>query len=673
MYEENQQLKVIHSDGTIELFRPRLIKEQLLEETDISEDIALKIQRRVSEKLKKLDTAEVSTTTIRAEVSAQLTSRGLLDEERESRKLGMSVKEFEDLIKHGCKDNANIQYSPELIAKYAYDSIAKEYALLDMPEECAKAHIDGYLHHHDLEYFHTRPNCFNADLRFYAKNGLKVDGKGDMGSVAKPAKTLEVLLNHMLQAWMAGAVVFSGGQGYVNFNTLLAPFAKGRTYDDIKQAIQGFIFNCNMSLICRGGQVLFSSIGLDLSIPDVLKDEPAIGPNGVVIGTYKDYQNEADMIFQAVCEVSNEKDGQGAWHRFPNILFNIREGDLDKYEGNCKLLHETGANNPTIYYVNCTDLERSVMGCRTALPMNYACDYEKDCCNTGNFMYSTINLPLIALEADGNEQKFWNQLGDICEIIYKTLHYRRDCVIDAIYNKHMSDFLIQEDKETKKPLYDIDTTTMTIGFCGLNECVEVLTGKSIISNDVLGSRILTYLNVFKEKFHERDGLRWSVIASPAESASNRFAEINKEKYPDCPIQGVKDHYYLTNSSHIPVSKKVDLIEHIRNARIYHPETLGGNILHLWIGEVWTDPKSLWKMNKKIIQDGITFWAYSKVFTYCGDCGFTINDNIDVCPICKSKKDLITYDRITGYYLPTNGYNNGKKQEFKDRYRHIIGG
>ena len=124
---------------------------------------------------------------------------------------------------------------------------------------------------HDLEYFHTRPNCFNADLRFYAKNGLKVDGKGDMGSVAKPAKTLEVLLNHMLQAWMAGAVVFSGGQGYVNFNTLLAPFAKGRTYDDIKQAIQGFIFNCNMSLICRGGQVLFSSIGLDLSIPDVLK------------------------------------------------------------------------------------------------------------------------------------------------------------------------------------------------------------------------------------------------------------------------------------------------------------------------------------------------------------------------------------------------------------------
>lgn len=689
---EKNKLKVVHSDGIIEDYRPRFIKEQLLRETDISEETALKIQRRVSEKLKKLDIDEVSTSTIRAEVSAQLTSRGLLEEEKESRKLGMSVKEFEDLIQYGCKDNANIQYSPELIAKYAYDSVAKEYALLDMPKECADAHIQGLCHHHDLEYFHTRPNCFNADLRFFAKNGLKIDGVGLMGSVAQPAKSLEVLLNHLLQAWMAGAVVFSGGQGYVNFNTLLAPFAKGRTYNEIKQAIQGFIYNCNMSLICRGGQCLFSSIGIDLSIPDVLKNEPAIGPGGTINGVYGDYQNEANMIFKAVCEVSNEKDGNGAWHRFPNILFNIREGDLDKFEGNCKLLHETGANNPTIYYVNCTQLERSVMGCRTALPMNYAVDYKKDCCNTGNFMYSTINLPLIALESQGDARMFWFALSDVCEIIYKTLHYRRECVIDAIYNKHMSDFLLQQDKDTKEPLYDIDRTTMTIGVCGLNECLEILNdidfcpkcGATVQECDRdrdtcpecgyiwkwKGESIIKFLNNVKDDFHTKDGLRWSIIASPAESASHRFAQINREKYPDCPVQGIKDHYYLTNSTHIPVSKEVSLIDHIENAKTYHPITLGGNILHLWLGEVWTDPKSLWEMNKTIIKAGATFWAYSKVFTYCNECGFTINDNIDVCPICQSK-DLVTYDRITGYYLPTNGFNNGKKQEFKERYRHSM--
>ena len=656
--------KVLHSDGSIEPFKPRFIKEQLLRETDVSEEQAEKIKIRVTEKIKKMDVDEISTSTIRAEVSAQLTSRGLFKAEEESRKLGMSVKEYEELTENGCKDNANIDYSPEMIAKYAYDSIAKEYALLKMPKECAEAHINGFIHHHDLEYAVNRPNCFNADLRFYAKNGLKIDGKGLMGSVAKPAKSLEVLLNHLLQAWMAGATVFSGGQGYVNFNTMLAPFARGRTYEEIKQAIQGFIYNCNMSLICRGGQVLFSSIGVDLSIPDVLKDEPAIGPGGVANGVYGDYQEEADLIFRAICEVSNEKDGNGAYHRFPNILFNIRRGDLDEYSGTCKLLHETGANNPTIYYVNCTELERTVMGCRTALPMNYTGKYEEDCVNTGNFMYSTLNLPLIALETK-NKKEFYNKLHEMCEIVYETVTWRREQIYDVIYNKHMSDFLLQKDVETGKELYNFDTTTMTIGFCGLNECLQVLG-----EGQEEGIKIITYLNEMRDQFKERDGLRWSVIASPAESASHRFATIIKEKYPEAPIQGTKDHYYLTNSSHIPVSEETNIFDHIRNAGVYHPLTLGGNILHIWLGEVWSDPEALWKLNQKIIKEGAIFWAYSKVFTYCNECGFTINDSIDECPLCQSQ-DLITYDRITGYYLPTRGFNNGKQQEFKDRYRHCL--
>lgn len=525
-------------------------------------------------------------------------------------------------------------------------------------------------------------NCMNYDLRFFARNGLKIDGKGLMGSVAKPAKSLEVLLNHMLQALMAGATVFSGGQGYANFNTLLSPFCVGRSYKEIKQAIQNFIFNCNMSLICRGGQVLFSSIGVDLSVPKVLADEPAICPGGIKKGTYKDYQEEADLVFRAICEVLDEKDGNNAYHRFPNTLFNIRDGDLDEYDGNCKLLHELGANNPTIYYVNCKDIERTVMGCRTALPMNYAYNYEDDCLNTGNFMYNTLNLPLIALEVDGDEDDFYTKLNDVCEIAYDNLHHRRKEVIDVIYNKHLSDFLLQKDKETGKPLYDIDRTTITLGFCGLNECLEVLYGGGITEFEDKGIEIIEFLNSKKEEFNKRDGLRWSVIGSPAESTAHRFAEIIKDKYPNAKVQGVKGSYYLTNSSHIPVDSGVMLTEHIKNSAKFHKLTLGGNILHLWLGEVWSDAEALWKLNKKILETGTIFWAYSKVFTYCNLCGFTINEKTDICPVCKTD-DVITYDRITGYYLPvlskdkdgneTRQWNNGKVQEFKDRYRHSLNG
>lgn len=661
---------VIHTDGSKEPFKPRIISQTIMDETGVKQDLADRIQDRIAKKIYKLKQneglMEISTSDLRAEVSSHLLREGEFDAVEQNRKLGMSVSEFEDLLQNGCKDNANIGYTPEMVAKYAYDSIAKEYSLLKMPEHCSKAHIDGYIHIHDLEYLEVRPNCMNYDLRFFAKNGLKIDGHGLMGSVAKPAKSLEVLLNHLLQAFMAGATVFSGGQGYANFNSLLSVFARGRTYEEIKQAIQGFIFNCNMSLICRGGQVLFSSIGIDMSIPEVLKNEPAIGPGGVVSGVYGDYQEEADLIFRAILEVSNERDGMGAYHRFPNILINIREGDLDEYSGNCKLVHEIGANNPTLYYVNCAKLERTVMGCRTALPMNWTGSYNVDCLNTGNFAYTTLNLPLIALDSNGDVDEFYQKLDEVCEIAYDGLIYRRNRVIDTIYNKHMSDFLLQEDKDTGKPLYDIDNTTITLGFCGLHECLKTL--NNISDNE--GEKIIKFLNSKKEEFHERDNLRWSVIASPAESTAHRFAEIIKEKYPDAIVQGVKGSYYLTNSNHIPVSDDSNIVAHIKNAQQYNKLTLGGSILHLWLGEIWSNDKAIWSLNKKIVDSDVTFWAYSKVFTYCQECQFTINDNIDVCPICGST-DLVTYDRCTGYYLPTLGFNNGKQQEFKDRYRHKL--
>lgn len=671
---------VTHSDGNETPFKPIIIGDTIMMETGLDEELARRIQNRIARKIydmKKDGIDHISTAAIRALVSSHLLKENLIEAEEKNRVLGMTVTEFEELMKNGCKDNANIGYSPEMITKYAYDSIAKQYALQDMPKHCADAHIQGFVHHHDLEYFHTRPNCMNFDLRFFARNGLKIDGKGEMGSVANPAKTLEVLLNQLQHAMMAGATVFSGGQGLVNFNTLLAPFAKGRTYKDIKQSIQSFIFNCNMGLVCRGGQVLFSSIGVDLSIPEVLANEPAIGPEGVINGVYADYQEEADLIFRAILEVSDEKDAAGAYHRFPNILFNIREGDFDEYTGNCKLLHEIGANNPTLYYVNCMEMERTVMGCRTALPVNYTGDYKKDSMNTGNFMYSTLNLPLIALAAKDKyeemsedfqintslRQEFYNMLFYYCDVIYDTLIYRRKCVMHNIYEEHMSDFLLQKDKETGEPLWDINRTTMTIGFCGLHECLDILRTED-------GEHILNAINSKKDLFHEKDGLRWSVIGSPAESASHRFAEIIKEKYPQAHVQGTKGSYYLTNSSHIPVSEETNIVDHIKNAAKYHPKTLGGNILHIWLGEVWSDGEALWKLNQKILKTGVIFWAYSKVFTYCPECGYTINDNLKVCPICGSTH-LYVFDRITGYYLCVDTFNDGKYQEFKDRYRQTI--
>ena len=151
-----------------------MISQTIIDETGVKQDLADRIQDRIAKKIYKLKQneglMEISTSDLRAEVSSHLLREGEFDAVEQNRKLGMSVSEFEDLLQNGCKDNANIGYTPEMVAKYAYDSIAKEYSLLKMPEHCSKAHIDGYIHIHDLEYLETRPNCLSGNNNIIIKD-----------------------------------------------------------------------------------------------------------------------------------------------------------------------------------------------------------------------------------------------------------------------------------------------------------------------------------------------------------------------------------------------------------------------------------------------------------------------------------------------------------------------
>ena len=449
---------VTHSDGNETPFKPIIIGDTIMMETGLDEELARRIQNRIARKIydmKKDGIDHISTAAIRALVSSHLLKENLIEAEEKNRVLGMTVTEFEELMENGCKDNANIFFSPEQIAKYAFDSIGKQHALLTMPKICSEAHTNGYIHIHDLEYFSTRSNCANWSIPFVARNGLKVEGKGEYGSVAGPAKSLEVLLNQMLEFFMCGSLVLSGGQSFSSFNVYLAPFAKNRTYKDIKQAIQNFIFNCNCALIARGGQTIFSSINIEFDIPDFLKNEPAVGPEGVEVGVYGDYEEEAKLIFKAIIDVTKEKDYVGRFHTFPNQIYMIRENTLDEYNDEVRMVHELLSENPTIYFSNVAKENAVTMGCRTRMSQTFTGDYEKDCMNVGNFHYITINLPLIAYESK-DLKDFFNTLEKYMDISKMALLDRKKRIEDVWYNKHMSDFLLQKDIKTGEQLFDIE-------------------------------------------------------------------------------------------------------------------------------------------------------------------------------------------------------------------------
>ena len=110
---------------------------------------------------------------------------------------------------------------------------------------------------------------------------------------------------------MAHGGFLSGGAAYNQWNVYAAPFAKGLTYSECKQCVQAFIFDANQSLVSKGGQLVFSSLNVEFSVPEFMKDLDAWGPGGVINGKYSDYINEAEMLTEALLEVIEEGDGHG--------------------------------------------------------------------------------------------------------------------------------------------------------------------------------------------------------------------------------------------------------------------------------------------------------------------------------------------------------------------------
>lgn len=660
-------------------FKPAMITKSLRDETSLSENEIHNITRRVSNEIQKMDKEEIFTSEVRELVKSSMLRNKEQGKAKEYDTISIASSTIESLITKGCSDNANMMKSPETVHKYVADSIFKQYNLKQQPKEIADAHLEGYIHQHDMEYETERGNnCIQSDLRFFIKNGVKLDGTGEHTSVASPANSLNTLINHAGQVLMASQGQMSGGQGYGYFNIFLAPFAKGMSYKDIKDCMQAFIYNLNMSYCSRGGQAVFSSINLELGVPSFLKNEPAYGPRGKVIGTYKDYDEESRLILEAIIEVISELDAQGKPHHFPNTIFILRDEFMDEDEILLKI-HKLISKVPTPYLAN-ADVDKkggavTYMGCRSFLGDTYTEDWDKDTLRCGNLAYVTLNLPRIAYE---NKDNFYKGLDKYLKIANNSLLYRRDRFIENLYQNDNLKFLRQKD-ENGEMYFRWENSSLSFGYNGLNEALIILGYEEGLSNKEAlrkGLEIINHIKNYADKLKKETGYRYGVFASPAESTSSRFAIKDKKEYPEIPVQGDNGNFYYTNSSHVSVNSDLDLIDRIKTEIPFHKLTNTGNIMHVFLGEK-PNPKALLSLTKIIKKEGGRFWAYTNDYTFCSSCHCLANSILLECPDCGEQEDIESYSRITGYYQkispknPNQGWTPGKKEELKDRNRYNL--
>ncbi|MCH4095311.1 MAG: ribonucleoside triphosphate reductase [Acidaminococcus provencensis] len=563
------------------------------------------------------------------------------------------------------KENSTVTYSVGGLILSNSGAITANYWLNEIyDKEVADAHKSAAMHIHDLSML--TGYCAGWSLKQLIQEGLGgIPGK----ITSSPASHLSTLCNQMVNFLGIMQNEWAGAQAFSSFDTYLAPFVKvdHLSYKEVKQCIQSFIYGVNTPSRW-GTQSPFSNITLDWTVPEDLKDVPAIVGGKECDFTYGDCKAEMDMVNKAFIENMIEGDANGRGFQYPIPTYSItKDFDWSDTENN-RLLFEMTAKYGTPYFSNYinSDMKPSdvrSMCCRLRLDLRElrkkSGGFFGSGESTGSVGVVTINLPRIAYLAK-DEKDFYGRLDHMMDIAARSLKTKRT-VITKLLEAGLYPY-------TKRYLGTFNNHFSTIGLIGMN---EVGLNANWLRKDLthpetqkFAKEVLLHMRERLRDYQEQYGDLYNLEATPAESTTYRLAKHDKEQYPDIITANEHGTPYYTNSSHLPVGYTEDIFSALDVQDELQTLYTSGTVFHAFLGEKLPDWKSSAALVKKIAENyKLPYFTLSPTYSICKEHGYLDGEQY-TCPYCGGKTEV--YSRITGYYRPIQNWNDGKVQEFKDR-------
>ena len=569
------------------------------------------------------------------------------------------------------KENSTVTYSVGGLILSNSGAITANYWLSEIyDEEIADAHRSAAIHLHDLSML--TGYCAGWSIKQLIQEGL-----GGVGGkiTSKPAKHLASLCNQMVNFLGIMQNEWAGAQAFSSFDTYLAPFVKvdHLSYYDVKKCIESFIYGVNTPSRW-GTQAPFSNITLDWTVPNDLKNIPAIVGGQDMDFTYGDCQAEMDMVNKAFIEIMIEGDANGRGFQYPIPTYSITKNfDWSESENN-RLLFEMTAKYGTPYFSNYinSDMEPNdvrSMCCRLRLDLRElrkkSGGFFGSGESTGSVGVVTINLPRIAYLAK-DEKDFYAKLDHMMDVSARSLKIKRT-VITKLMNEGLYPY-------TRRYLGTFDNHFSTIGLVGMNEaCLNAKWLHEDLTHEAAQRFSRDVLNHMRERlsdYQEKYGDLYNLEATPAESTSYRLAKHDVALYPDIITANEHGTPYYTNSSHLPVGYTEDIFTALDVQDELQTLYTSGTVFHAFLGEKLPDWRAAATLVRKIAENyRLPYYTMSPTYSICKNHGYLAGEHY-TCPECGEKTEV--YSRITGYYRPVQNWNNGKAQEFKDRKVYNIG-
>ena len=572
-------------------------------------------------------------------------------------------------------ENSNMGYSLQGLNNYVSAEITKTYWLDKIyTSKIGQAHKEGDLHIHDLNLLSVY--CVGWDLTDLLQEGFT----GVAGKVAsKPAKHFRSALGQVVNFFYTLQGEAAGAQAFSDFDTLLAPFIRADklSYEEVKQAIQEFVFNVNVPTRV-GFQTPFTNITLDLECPKHMADNPVIIGGEMQDTTYGEYQEEMNMLNKALLEVLSEGDANGRVFTFPIPTVNITK-DFNWDNPVIESLWEASAKYGIPYFSNFINSDMDPedarsMCCRLRID-NRQLEYRGGGLfgsnpMTGSVGVVTINLPRLALKSK-NEKEFFKGLAELMDMAKDSLETKRK-VLERLTDANLypyTKFYLRNIKQRFNQYWKNHFST--IGLIGTNEAALNLLGVDIGTEKgkAFAEKTLDFMRDRLVEYQKETGNNYNLEATPAEGTTYRLAQLDKASFPDRAhfANGigaeVKCPFY-TNSSHLPVNYTDDLFELMDLQDNLQTKYTGGTVIHFFLGERMDDPQTLKKLVKTICENyKLPYFTFSPSFSICKNHGYIVGEHSE-CPKCGEATEV--YSRVVGFLRPVSQWNKGKQAEFEMR-------
>lgn len=573
------------------------------------------------------------------------------------------------------RENSNMTYSIQGLNNYLASNLSKSYWLNKIYSKKVKeAHINGDIHIHDLNI--VAGYCVGWDLKDLLNGGFRgVEGKVQ-SKAPKHFRTALMQMANFLYTMQGEA---AGAQAFSNFDTLLAPYIKydGISYNEVKQAMQEFIFNLNVPTRV-GFQTPFTNITMDLTVPNYFKDEFVTIGGEIKEETYSNFQSEMNMINKAFFEIMMEGDATGQVFTFPIPTYNITK-DFDFDNPELKGLWEMTAKYGVPYFSNFINSNMNPedarsMCCRLRID-NRELEYRGGGLFgsnplTGSIGVVTINLPKIGYLAK-NEKEFFEMLKQKMDIAKESLEEKRK-IIEHLTENGLYPYTKYYLRDIKKRFNKYwKNHFSTIGLIGANEACLNLLGVNIADKKGLefANKIMDFMTDVIIDYKKETGNNYNLEASPAEGASYRLAKKDKENYPDIIVANEKEYKkgakpFYTNSTQLPVNFTDDIFEVLNLQDELQAKYTGGTVIHIFAGERIYDLDVMKNLVKKICTNyKLPYFTFTPTFSICKTHGYIAAEHFK-CPKCNEETEV--FSRVVGYIRPIKQWNDGKMEEFKTR-------